>query len=635
MAARLVQRYCRQLFGASISAPLTAPTSVLVPACKTVIARKPQAALASLHISSLSRQTDKLSFEVQQVDSCPKDKDINELIATASDPEDLFHIVTYHSLNEKQASSVIIQLSRIMKVKTLEKKNVLKDLRFKQALSIVNSKLSQLWNGILLPLLKSLCSLGMERNTRELRLLKQEIHWRLKRLNIGQVANLAKFLAVNRKTEDEYKLLSECVRQLELRWTEIENPAFVATLMMKIGHLSGILMDHLEDKALEVAEKFSAADIQKVALALAVQNRRSVPLLQAISYQLVQKEFVLSTDILVDLIYVYGKLNFHQFQVLQKLASQLQGRLSEMPPRDIGRCLRSFSYLKWLNLLIFENFTEYFLDNADSFPAFVLYNYVMTFAHLNFQPSKAERFYELVHEKIGDHLGTIDPHMQLDVVWSLCVLQQVKTPYLVKMLSPQFCNQFLADNQSTKGRGYLLRLWHINATAMLESPDYPGPFLPPEALNETWWPEQRKISPGSQCLQEVLDQLVKDNDHKRYNVQTIYGWPLAAEMVLNSDGEPLPVKDFAAPHMFHPGSTQPLPPDAKRVAFLVWEFPNYVSRSKDLLGRFVMARRHLQAAGFLVVDVPYYEFMDLSTGPQKTAYLKSKLSKVLAEEMAK
>lgn len=45
----------------------------------------------------------------------------------------------------------------------------------------------------------------------------------------------------------------------------------------------------------------------------------------------------------------------------------------------------------------------------------------------------------------------------------------------------------------------------------------------------------------------------------------------------------------------------PSPPH--RMAFLSWEFSNFCHQNKYLLGGYTMARRHLQAAGFIVVEV--------------------------------
>nr|XP_025043794.1 FAST kinase domain-containing protein 4 isoform X2 [Pelodiscus sinensis] len=527
MAARLVQRCCRPLFGASTSLPLASPASLLAPASRTVQARAlPQAALASLHTSNLSRQTDKLLFKEKVYSKHTEHSEIDELIESASSPEELLHVGEQHSLSGHQAATLIIQLSRLVMEKKLETESIVQDSRFQQVLNVLNSQ------------------------------------------------------------------------------------------------------------ALELAEHFSIEDIRKVALALAVQNRRSVPLLRAISYHLVQKHFALSTSVLVDLAFAYGKLNFHQTQVFQKMASDLQPHVPQMTHGDVGRCVKSFAYLKWLNLPLFEAFAQYALDNADRFTVAQLCNIVLSFARLNFQPSQGETFYSTVHEKLANRLDSLDPHGLMDLVWSLCVLQQAKAPYLQSVLAPQLYDPLL-DDQSPRGQNYRLKLLHVNAAARLECPGYPGPFLPPEALHATEPPGDRKATPLQSSLQEALKGVAGDEGNRRVNVQTIYGWQLDAEMVLNSEGQPLPIKDFTAPHLLQCEGTKPLPQGTRRIAFLRWEFPNFSSRSKDLLGRFAMARRHVQAAGFLVVDVPYYEFLELKSEWQKAAYLRDRMNKAVGEDMVK
>ncbi|XP_055565526.1 FAST kinase domain-containing protein 4 [Falco cherrug] len=633
MAARLVRRCCWRHFSAFISPPSAVPASLLVPSGKVAVARAlPQAPFASFHTSSPSSWADGFSVKEQVEDTTrnPEHRVIVELIETATSPQDLLQLSELHVLNSNQSSLVITQLSRLAAEKNLETKSILQDERFQQLIGIMDSQISQVWNNTLVNLLKSLYSLGMDRNRREMQSVEQEVLWRLRRLTFKQLASLAEFLVI--RLGKESRLLNEVIKKLELRWTELEGTRTVVMLMSKVGHISPTLMDRLEDKALEIAEQFNSDDIRKITLALAYQNRRCVPLLRALSYHLIQKHSELSLNVLMDLIFAYGKLNFHQPQVFQKIATDLHPHVATMAPIEVTRCIRSFALLKWLSLPLFEAIAQYALDNTKQLPVTLLCSIILSFARLNFQPSGSEDFFSMVHEELQGQLNSLEPHLLTDLVWSLCVLQQAKAPYLQRVLAPDFCAQIRGD-QSLKAQNLQVKLIHINAAAKLESPGYRGPFLPPEMLSAAE-PAGEKVTMLQSYLREALAGVLGNQEHGRFDVSTIYGWQIDAEMVVNSENKPLPLKDFAAPHLLCSEGTKPLPPGARRVAFLRWEFPNFSNRSKDLLGRYVMARRHIQAAGFLVVDVPHYEFLDLKLERQRTAYLRDKLSKATAKAMA-
>ncbi|KAF1610091.1 FAST kinase domain-containing protein 4, partial [Eudyptes chrysolophus] len=530
MAARLVRRCCWRHFGAFVSAPSAVPASLLVPAGKAATARAlPQAPFALFHTSSPSSWADGFSVKEQVEESRnPEHKVIGELIETATSPQELFQLSEFHALNSNQASLIITQLSRLVVEKNLETESILRDERFQRLIGITDSQISQVWNNTLVNLLKSLCSLGMDSNRKEMQSVEQEVLWRLRRLTFRQLTSLAEFLAV--KQGKESRLLNEVIKKLELRWTELEGTRTVVTLMGKVGHVSPALMDRLEDKALELAEQFNPDDIRKITLALAYQNRRCVPLLRALSYHLIQKHSELSLSVLMDLIFAYGKLNFHQPQVFQKIATDLHPHVSTMTPIEVTRCIRSFALLKWLSLPLFEAIVQYALDNTKQLSVTHLCSIILSFARLNFQPSGSEDFFNMVHEELQSQLDSLEPHLLTDLVWSLCVLQQAKAPYLQRVLAPDFHARIRGD-QSLKAQNLRLKLIHINAAAKLESPDYRGPFLPAEMLSPAE-PAGEKVTLLQSSLREALAGVLGSRENGRFDARTIYGWQIG-ECVLS------------------------------------------------------------------------------------------------------
>ncbi|XP_037349105.1 FAST kinase domain-containing protein 4 [Talpa occidentalis] len=632
MAARLVKQCTCLLREATRLAPAVSSAGRLRLAG---VARRTLTSSATSPSSHLSRPLSELVEKEQVFTPYPERQEVDHLIEKATQPEDILKLLGGgHCLHHNHAALMLIQISRLLSEKPEDKALLIQDPRFQQLLSLTNNQITTVWHGTLVKLLRSLYTLGLPSPSKELRSVEQEVRWRMRRLKYKHLAFLAESSTTYMQGQDSQELLAELLVHLERRWAEIEDSRMLVSIMMKAGHLSESLMNRLEDKCLELVEQFGPDELRKVLLTLAAQNRRSVPLLRAVSYHLVQKPFTLTKGILLDLAYAYGKLNFHQTQVFQRLAADLLPHISSMTSSEVARCTKSFAFLKWLNLPLFEALAQHILSRAQDVTLPYLCNMLLAFARLNFHPEQEERFFSLVHEKLGSELARLDPALQVDVVWALCVLQQVQDAELQAVLRPELHTQFLGG-KSPKEQSTFQKLLHINATAQLEFPEYTGPLLPASALVPKPSALDKKVTPFQKELQETLKGLLGNADRGSFMVATQYGWVLDAEVLLDRDGQFLPLRKFVAPHLTQPSGNQPLPPGVKRLAFLRWEFPNFNSRSKDLLGRFVLARRHVLAAGFLVVDVPFYEWLELKSEWQKSAYLKDKMRKAVAEELAK
>ncbi|EDL01236.1 mCG21397, isoform CRA_b, partial [Mus musculus] len=353
MAVRLMKRCTCLLREATRLVPTVAPVGRLRLAgvsCKT---------LTSSVSSPSSGSLAELLGKEQVFTPYPEHQELDFLIEKASRPEQLLELLgSDHSLHHNHAALILIRLSYLLSEKPKEKALLAEDARFQRLVKLVDSQITCVWHGTLVKLLRSLYTLVLPQISKELQSVEQEVRWRLRRLKYKHLVFLAESCASFMKEQHSQELLAELLMHLERRWTEINDSRTLVTMMTMAGHLSESLMNHLEDKCLELVEQFGPDELRKVLVTLAAQSRRSVPLLRAISYHLVQKPFPMTKGMLLDLAYAYGKLSFHQTQVSQRLAADLLPFIPSMTPGEVARCAKSFAFLKWLNLPLFEAFTQ-------------------------------------------------------------------------------------------------------------------------------------------------------------------------------------------------------------------------------------------------------------------------------------
>ncbi|TRY97522.1 hypothetical protein DNTS_000327 [Danionella cerebrum] len=391
--------------------------------------------------------------------------------------------------------------------------------------------------------------------------IQQELVLRIRKLSYSQLSFLLQWVDAQRSIglENE-QLTTTLLKLLELRWVELTDTQSLLILFKRASLFTPSFREKLDDKVLELAERFSAWDSQKVASILILQNRRALSLLKAITYYLNLKEISeLPIKLLLDIVYAYARLNFTPVPFLNKIASELLGKLEKMDPLDVCRLAKSMSILQYVNKPLFSGIAQ-------------------------------------VHKALKDSFQNFNPITRLHLVWSLCILKQATSHHISSVTTQEFVNElFELTGQVCKSEFYHLKLLNVIAYDKLE-------------------------------LAEIVREPIPTILVPEYE---------NGEILVDSKLKFLDLEEFQAPHLPGGGGQKTLPNGTRRIAFLALDYSAFCLNTNELLGMFLMQKRHLQHAGFIVVEVPHFEFMLLKGSRQKVAYLQDKVKKAVAENVAK
>uniref|UniRef100_UPI00358F1080 FAST kinase domain-containing protein 4-like isoform X2 n=1 Tax=Myxine glutinosa TaxID=7769 RepID=UPI00358F1080 len=570
-----------------------------------------------------------------------------------------------HSKFETKADALAMAVGRLGQIVSNNRElasKVIHDNRLHTMLTFLSSKLENVGHSNLVGLQWSIWQLWRGQPPGErgppkefVKSLHGVLSNKLKKLSYKNLSFLAEALALehghsgrqgqqSEGFELENDLMSKTLRMLELRWVEADNGVRVALLMARAGPLSPLLMERLEEKALELIESMPLWAMRTICIALANQKRSPQALLRAIAYYLAQERSTICPKLVIDIVNAFVQLRFFNYPALKQMAKSIVISGPQLNSWQVSEASLCFSRLKFYSPALYRTFAQHLTEHVETMEVTYLAELIMAFARVNFLPANDDDVFPKVFKRLEAEFDHLKLSTQLMVVWCLCVLGLPQPNLLAQVLSSSFYLKMVDEYGDfvSKLQSLTCKLMHINTCARLECPEYQGPFISKDIVKPLELKEQsplrnnmarkERTSMHPLLVQAVSSSFGGDESLFRTSLSTTLCWWIDAEILLNSNGTPMPLHEFEAPHLLDNIGLRPLPLGARRVVFLACDFTHFLLQSQDQHGLSVLKQRQLRQAGFVVVPVPYFDFEALTTNTQRAAFIMKKMTKILAED---
>ncbi|XP_053554625.1 FAST kinase domain-containing protein 2, mitochondrial [Bombina bombina] len=458
--------------------------------------------------------------------------------------------------------------------------------------------------------LHAVVKLQVSQRSRLVQTLLRVCQERLNELSEREISILASCLDGMESCRNVDALRSGLRLLVELRMSDIKGVLQLQTMIRCVGKDAPLsLKKKLENKALQMADKFTVPNAQYMFSTLAAINLRSLPLLDICSDKLIDNIDALSFWRIIHVLQACRDLNYHNEELLTSIGDHIVSTLYMWQTKQITLFLSLLEKLHFRHIALLDCFAERVIKSPESLTFKDLLISVKVYSLLNHLPKgQSQQFLDALNTSLQLYLPRIPPLELLRVVYSFCILGYFPQAPLDQLLKEEVLHELLNSvNQNVEISERML--YRVNLCLELDK------------LAETK-SQMRTLGTSSTANlatpPEVLETLLKivgEPDLFLQNIKLPNDYYFDFEIALDAEQKKIiPVTETCSPHV-------------KRLAVLCCPITLFCLGTLHPLGKLAMKVRHIKALGYHVVLVPLHEFAKLNDS-ERIEFLSSQIFSV-------
>ncbi|XP_072029417.1 FAST kinase domain-containing protein 4-like [Amphiura filiformis] len=426
-------------------------------------------------------------------------------------------------------------------------------------------------------------------------------------------------------------LVDEAAHILQLRQREIDRlrPHALIGLLQVSNHFPQSFQTVVADALLGSLHKFSFVDLKNLTTVMSNVPFRSPAILRAIMYQAMQLSDQWQLPSVAKFMRALGELSFHNQDLAKQVAEFVVTKQSEWTPSLISQIAKAYSLLRihvpeWG---LFDQICEYTANHLDDFSSLELYLVLYAFGELGYKPKNETEFYQSVTAYLESRFDDYPAETKIKLASALMLSEQV----------PEFMLKDVLQHKRPAGAVFQdVLVMRLNAHAHLACPNYSGPYVDSTLIPAV---SHQSSALGRSVVQALKEAVGGNNKCVKTSVGTTLGYKIDALVLLDENSKPVAVDQYQLSGVQSNESGQklqevfeildihqkPLPAEYQRIAVLTWSPKERIFDKDELTGRYNLQKKHLQLAGYKLMEVDYQEWNRAKTKFQQLSLIKFKL----------